>query len=105
MTSKSGTFWLDISGGETILTSWADDLCKKSAGAISSRVTSMNKRVASADGATLSVSTGAIEKSKGRNAKAPVGHRRAYYVRLSMFGKSKSDVQKILRKSIDAGKF
>ena len=105
MTSKSGTFWLDMSGGETILTSWADDLCKKAAGAISSRAMSIDKRIASANGATLSVSTGTIEKSKGRNAKVPVGHRRAFYVRLSVSGKSKSDVQKILRKSIDAGKF
>ncbi len=66
---------------------------------------SMHKRIASADGATLSVSTGSIEKSKGRNAKAPVGHRKAFYVRLSMVGKTRSDVQKILKKSIDAGRF
>lgn len=96
--------WIDTTAGEPILTEWANELCEGSAKAIGDRVVNIDPKMKN-HGREVKVTEGKIEETRGKKAKYPKGHRRAYYVRLKAFGRKSEDLQKLLRKSMDAGKF
>lgn len=104
MAKLKNTFSLNISGGEEILVNMADDLCKKAADAIAERARSIDSRLSGPRGEATAEYAG-IQRTYGRKAKAPYGHRRVYRVRAQAFGVNTMDIGKTLSKAKDAGRF
>lgn len=104
MAKLKNTFSLNISGGEDILVNMADELCKKSAEAIAERARSIDHRLSGTRGEATAEYAG-IQRTYGRKAKAPYGHRRVYRVQARAFGVNTIDIGKTLSKAKDAGRF
>lgn len=109
MAKSRNYFIVNIPGGEEVLVDWANELCKQSAEAIQKRTTRFSPKFTTLSeygdpSGFVDVSEGEVERTRGKKARAPYGHRRAYYVKAGAFGTSDGDIARLLKKAKDAGR-
>lgn len=94
---------IDISAGETVLVDWSMDMCEKSCNAIVDRIGNIDPTMRTSRGSVES-NGGKVEVTRGRRARSPKGHRIAYRIRASSFGRDDADMVKLIKRAKDAGK-
>lgn len=110
MASKNKNYFIvNIPGGEEVLVDWANNLCQDSAKAIQKRMTGFSSKFSTLSEygdpeGFVDVSEGEIERTRGEKARAPYGHRRAYYIRAGAYGLSNGEIARLLKKAKDAGR-
>lgn len=94
---------IDISEGEVVLVDWSESMCSKAAEAIVDRIENIDPTMRTSRGEVQN-NGGKVEVTRGYRARSPKGHRIAFRVRASAFGRTDAQMLKLVKRAKDAGK-